>query len=137
MQEDLCPAKPRLNTMRSSLTRWRTQACTLLAEHSCNKFVRAGFSITPLKSGFKNVQLLLGKAGICSCEVNPRVTLGRIMLPIFIHKAEKQGKVLRVCLEHLLMGGPCGNQTFLWGCSPQESPITFRTFPRQIFPNNP
>ena len=26
-----------------------------------------------------------------------------------------------VCLENLPVGGPSGNQTFLWGCAPQES----------------
>ena len=30
-------------------------------------------------------------------------------------------------MENLPTGGPSGNQTFLWGCAPQESLITLRT----------
>ena len=62
-------------------------------------------------------------------SVNPRVTVGRISFPIVIQKSEKQWKVLRVCLEKLLMGGPPGNQTFLRGCTPQKS----LNFSRQPF----
>ena len=47
-------------------------------------------------------------------SVNYRVTLGRTMFTFLIQKSEKQRKVLRVCLENLPMGGPLGNQTFLY-----------------------
>ena len=34
-------------------------------------------------------------------------------------------------------GGPLGNQTFLWGCEPQESLITLGTSLGKIVPGNP
>ena len=70
-------------------------------------------------------------------RVNPGVTLGCIIFTTLIQKSEKQWKVLKVCLENLPMGGPSGNQTFLWGCAPQESLITLGTSQGQIYPDNP
>ena len=69
-------------------------------------------------------------------SVNPREARGRIIFTILIQKSEKQWNVLRVCLENLLTGGPSGNQTFLRGCTPQESLITLGTSLGQIFPDN-
>ena len=45
-------------------------------------------------------------------------------------------KVPRDCLENLPMRGPSWNQTFLWVCATQESPITLETFLRQTFQDN-
>ena len=67
---------------------------------------------------------------------NYKVNLGHIMFTVLIQKSEKQWKVLRVCLENLPMGGPSGNQTFLWGCAPQESLITLGTSQGQISPDH-
>ena len=70
-------------------------------------------------------------------SVNPWATLGHIFFTILIQKSEKQWKILRVCLENLPTGGPSGNQTIIWACTPQESLITLGTSLRQIFPDNP
>ena len=69
-------------------------------------------------------------------SVNPRVNLGRIIFTVLIQKSEKQGKVLRVCLENLLAEGPSGNQTFRLGCDPQESLIILETSVGKNFPDN-
>ena len=66
-------------------------------------------------------------------SVHPKVTLGSIIIPVIIQKSEKQWKVFRPCLENL----PLSNQTFIRGCTPQESLITQRTSLGQIFPDNP
>ena len=40
-------------------------------------------------------------------------------------------------LENLPTRGPLGNQTSLWGCAPQESPITLGNTLTQSFPDLP
>ena len=68
-------------------------------------------------------------------RVNPRVTVGLIFFTNVIQKFEKQWKLLGHCLEYLPMEGPSGNQTFLWGCGPQEG-LTTLGLPRENVSDN-
>ena len=44
---------------------------------------------------------------------------------------------LRVFLKNVPLGGPLCNQTFLWGCAPQEILVSLGTALGQTFKDNP